>query len=249
LPNSALEHPVLRVSIGGAATKQPSCFSLITDAGCPWAAARLRYPADMADGKAGDPAGVSLSLAGEEHPLFAGIVHAANVRGAYRDLELADGYIALANTPIAPAYRKETAKAILQDILDAAGIAKTAIACPAVELARFSSNTVPASYCIALLIKAIEGHGHAGLRYFFDEKDTFRFGTLRDTGKNDGAVYEFETGKNILVTAEGKIEVLPLPIRHSQKIKVDGRELVTARTDLTISGAHSRLALWLAEAP
>jgi hypothetical protein len=83
--------------------------------------------------------------------------------------------------------------------------------------------------------------------YFFDEKDVFHFGTADDTGKNEGDVFSFETSKNILRSGPGRIEVLPRPVRHTQKVKVDGRELVTVRTELTASQGLSRLTLWLGE--
>jgi hypothetical protein len=151
----------------------------------------------------------------------------------------------LCDTAIAAAYRKETAQVILQDTLDAAGIVRTAVTCPAVEIGRFSTEKIPADMHVRHLIKALEEHGHMGLRFFFDAEDVFHFGTAADTGKNEGAVFAFETGKNILKTREGVIEVLPLPIRHSQKVTVDGAELITTRTDLTVAGSRSRLVLWL----
>jgi hypothetical protein len=199
----------------------------------------------MDAGNAGDPVTVRLSFADEQHLLFTGEIYSAGVHGAYRNLALTDGYRKLCDTGIIAAYRKETAAVILQDTLDKAGIGNTAITCPAVEMARFSTENIPADRCIKLLIKALEEHGHKGLRFFFDAEDTFRFGTAEDTGKNEGPVFEFETGKNILKKGEGFIEVLPLPIRHSQTVMVDGTELCACRTDLTVSGKRSRLKLWL----
>lgn len=243
-----LEHPVLSVSIGGGtAGIRPSVFSLITDWGCPSVLAYLRYPQDAETGNAGDPVTVQLSVADEQQLLFTGEICSAGIHGAYRNLALTDGYRKLCDTGITAAYRKETAAVILQDTLDTAGITKTAITCPAVEIARFSTERIAADRCIKLLIKALEEYGHKGLRFFFDAEDTFRFGTAGDTGKNEGPVFEFETGKNILKKGMGFIEVLPLPIRHSQTVMVDGAELCASRTDLTVSGIRSRLKLWLQE--
>jgi hypothetical protein len=98
------------------------------------------------------------------------------------------------------------------------------------------------------LIKALEEHGYTGLRFFFDEKDAFHFGTARDTGKSGGAAPGFETGKNTLRAGRGFIEVLPRPARHTQKVRAGGRELVTVRTALTAPRAITRLQLWLREA-
>jgi hypothetical protein len=240
------EHPILNVSVNGAAIeKRPSSFSLMTDDGIASVVSFLKFPADSEIGKSGDPVKVHLSVAGQEYLLFTGNVLAAGIHGAYRDLILTDSYSKLFKTPVTAAYRKENAKVILSDTLDIAGIEKTSITCPAVEIARFSTEKITAFLCIKLLIKTLEEHGHTGLRFFFDAEDTFRFGTAKDTGKNEGAAYEFETGKNILKTGNGRIEVLPLPIRHSQEVTVDGVKLTISRTDLSISGSHSRLTLWL----
>jgi len=248
LQKSNFEHPVLNVSINGnVIEKRPSSFSLITDEGIASVMSVLKFPADSGIGKSGDPVRIDLSLAGQEYLLFTGNVLTAGIHGAYRDLILTDSYSKLFKTPITAAYRKETAKAILQDTLDSAGIEKTSVTCPEVEVARFSTERTTAFLCIKLLIKTLEDYGHIGFRFFFDAEDTFRFGTADDTGKNEGAVYEFDTGKNILKKGNGRIEVLPLPIRHSQEVTVDGVKLITSRTDLSVSGSHSRLTLWLRE--
>jgi hypothetical protein len=247
--SSRLEHPVLEVSIGGTVVeKRPTAFNLITAEAYPQLMARLSYPQDVAIGNSGDPVKVQLLISGEPHLLFTGEIYGAAIHGAFRDLSLTDGFKKLCDTPVVCAYRKETAKVILQDTLDQAGITDTAITCPSVEVARFSTETIPADQTITLLIKALEEHGHKGLRFFFDAEDTFRFGTIEDTGKNEGTDFEFETGGNILKKGDGWIEVLPLPIRHSQEVTVDGKTLIPFRTDLLLSGRRSRLVLWFGEA-
>lgn len=249
METSRLQHPVLEITIGGTPVdKRPSAFTLITAQGFPSIFSKLRYPQDAIVGKTHDPVTVTLMVPGEQYLLFTGEIFSTGIHGAIRDLSLTDGYKKLCDTLVISAYRKETAKVILQDILEQAGITKTAITCPSVEMARFSTEKIPADACIALLIKALEEHGHHGLRYFFDEENTFRFGTESDTGKNEGAAYEFETGKNILKKGDGWIEVLPLPIRHSQAITVDGTRMLPFRTDLSVTARSSRLILWVKEA-
>ncbi|GHT56838.1 hypothetical protein AGMMS50268_13270 [Spirochaetia bacterium] len=246
--SNRLEHPVLEIAIGGSAVdKRPHAFSLITDQGLPSVLAKLSYPQDVAAGKAHDPLTVSLTLTDERYLLFTGEIFSVGIHGAFRELDLTDGYKKLCDTRIINAYRKETAKVILQDALDQAGIEKTKITCPSVEIARFSTEKIPADISITLLIKTLEEHGHAGLRFFFDDEDYFRFGTADDTGKNEGITFEFETGKNIFKKGDGWIEVLPLPIRHSQEVTVDGVKLIPFRTDLSVSASRSRLVLWLKE--
>jgi hypothetical protein len=244
-----LRHPVLEVSIGGSAVeKRPSEFRLVTQAGFHSAVAWLLYPADSGTGNAGDEITVSLAQDNNSGLYFTGTVYSANTRGAYRELRLTDSYKKLCDTRFAAAYRKEKAAAILDDILGAAGITEKSVACPGIELARFSTPAIPARICIDLLIDALKEHGEEGLCCFFDEKDTFHFGKSGDTGKNGGGAFSFETGRDILRTGSGWIEVLPRPVRHSQAITVNGRELETVRTDLTVSRKTSRLLLWLKEA-
>jgi len=250
MPNfNRIEHPILNVEIGGGSPdRRPSSFSLITDEGLPSVLARLQFPADETKGEAGDKVTVNVAIGDDEYLLFTGEIYAVSVSAKHRDLALTDGYKKLCDTPIIAAYRKEQASIILQDTLGSSGISETSVTCPSVLIHRFSTKEIPAEYIIRLLIKALEEHSHMGLRFFFDEKDKFHFGTDADTGKNEGNVPEFETGKNILKKGEGWIEVLPLPVRHTQEVKVDGATLVTRRTDLKIAGSNSLLKLWLREA-
>jgi hypothetical protein len=235
-----LKHPVLTVAINAEdVDKQPSYFWLITDAGLPSVMARLAYPRSYDSGVAGESVTVSL-VAGEERiRYFTGAICNVYDEGKLRVLELTDGYKKLCDTPVTPAYRKETAKAILQDTLDAAGITETSIACPAVEIGRFSEKSITAARCIDLLIKALEEHGVTGLRYFFDAENRFHFGIDE---RNPGAVISFE---NIISAGNGYIEVLPYPIRHSQSVIVDGVARLTLRTELMISRSSSRLRIWI----
>jgi hypothetical protein len=243
-----VQYPVVEVSIGGSAVdKQPSRFTLITDQGLPSVMAKLVYPADTVTVSAGDPIIVSLIAGEEKNVLFTGAVCDAKTHGPVYELALTDGYKKLCETIVTPAYRKEIVKAILQDILDAAGITDTKITCPSVTLGRFSTSSISAAMSIKLLIAALEEHGASGLRFFFDADNVFHFGTGEDTGKNEGEAIALETGKNIIKTGTGHVAVLPLPIRHSQAITIDGTAMETIRTDLTVSGYRSRLVLWVKE--
>jgi hypothetical protein len=208
----------------------------------------LDYPSDFEEGKPGDTLTVELIEDVKRYPLFTGIMYDAHVHGAYRNLLLTDGYKPLYDTQVTPAYRKEKAQVILQDTLDAANITKTAITCPAVEIARFSTDTISADTCISLLINALIGYNYRGIRYFFDAHNTFHFGTFEDTGKQEGEPSRFETRKHIIRTGPGWIEMLPYPIRHSQNITIDGTNMITQRTDLMVSQQRSRLKLWVGEA-
>jgi hypothetical protein len=136
----------------------------------------------------------------------------------------------------APAF---TAANVITPVMDMAELNRQ------VQTSPFS---VPARRCVDLMIAALWEHGAEGLTCFFDEKDIFHFRTPRDTGKNEGGTETFESGKNIVRSGSGWIEVLPRPIRHTQDITVNGRPLITARTDLTVSRTSTRLRLFLREA-
>jgi len=244
-----LGHPVLQVYIGGTLVeKRPSSFRLITDKGFPSVVADLEYPVAAGIGNTGDKIVLNLCYGDDEYLLFTGEIYDAKDHGAYRNLALTDSYKKLCDTKVVAAYRKEMACVILQDTLDAAGIGETAITCPEVEIDRFSTQEISAEKIILHLIDALQKHGHEGLRFFFDEKDVFHFGKTGDTGKNEGEAFEFETGKSIFWKKGGCIEVVPLPIRHLQKVKVDGTELTAFRTVMFITGYKSRLLLWVEEA-
>ncbi|MDR0403579.1 MAG: hypothetical protein LBH35_08345 [Treponema sp.] len=244
-----MRRPLIGVSIGGNTVEEfPSGFYLATQAGFHTVTVRLLYPAESEAGSVGDAITVSLSTGDKSDLYFTGVIYSAAPHGKYRELLLADGYKKLCGTDFATAYRKEKAASILEDILGAAGIAEKSVTCPDVELARFSTQTIPARMCIDLLIDALKEHGAEGLVYFFDEKDVFHFGTVADTGKNEGEAETFEIGKNITRSGSGWIEVLPRPIRHSREVTVNGKTLFTTRTDLTVSRSSSRLVLYLREA-
>ena len=244
-----LQHPIIEVRINGnAVEKSASLFNLATQAGFHAVASRLLYPADSDVGTAGYAITVSLIANDEIDLYFTGSVYSANTRNEYRELLLTDDYKKLCGTNFAAAYRKEKAANILEDILSASGISEKSVVCPDVEFARFSTPLVPARKCIDLIIAALWEHGEEGLTYFFDEKNVFHFGTPADTGKNEGRTEHFETGKNILRPGSGWIEILPRPIRHTQEVTVNGKPLITARTDLTISRSSTRMTLFLREA-
>jgi hypothetical protein len=248
MPVASLQHPRLEVSIHEeAVVLQPSQFTLTTDQGFPSVMAALSYPRERAIGFPGEEIRVSLMSGEASMLLFTGSIYKVYEVGKLRVLALSDGYKKLWDTKVNPAYRKEKAKIILQDLLDAAGIEDTAITCPAVALGRFSTVSISAARCMVLLIKALEEHGFAGLRYFFDEQDVFHFGTGEDTGVNEGELIAFESGKDIITKGEGYIEVLPLPIRHSRQVLLDGVNRETVRTEVSICRGHSRLKLWVKE--
>jgi hypothetical protein len=244
---SKLHYPLLQVSLNGSPVAgRPVSFSLTTDAAYPSVLANLHYPPQVQDGAAGDSIVVSLVDGRSEHIYFTGTVYDTELRGDRRVLHLTDGYKKLCDTQVVPSYRRETAAAILQDTLEAAGITEAAITCPAVELARFATAAIPADRCIVLLIGALEKHGYTGLRFFFDSANIFRFGTLEDSGVNSGPVFVLESGDTITRRGHGWVEILPLPIRHSQKVSVNGTTLTVIRTDLTVSKSRSRLRVWVA---
>jgi hypothetical protein len=247
--NSFVKHQILEVSIGGSVVeKHASSFRLITQSGFHSSMARLLYPADSDVGSIDDDITVSLVTDDKTDLYFTGRIYSANNRDSKRELLITDSFDKLCFATYASAYRKEKAATILDDILAAAEITDTAITCPDVELARFSTMTITCREGIELLIDALKEHGFEGIDYFFDAKNVFHFGTVEDTGKNEGDAFTFESAKNILKTGSGWIETLPAPIRHTQEVTVNEKTLYTVRTDLSISGKRSRLLMYLREA-
>jgi hypothetical protein len=249
MPNSNfLQHQTLQVSIGGTIVDRRSVsFRLITQSGFPGVIARLVYPSDKETGSVGDEITVSLANGESTDLYFTGMVYSAKTHGARRELLLTDSYKKLCDKTFTAAYRKEKAPYILDDMLGAAEITQKSLTCPAVELARFSTKTIAIRNGIDLFIDALKEHGIKNLAYFFDEKDVFHFGTTEDTGRNEGVIYYFETGKNILRSGSGWIEVLPCPIRHTQAVHINGKPRTTVKTDVTVSRGLSRLCLWVGE--
>ena len=241
-----LQYPVLEIALNGAIVdRRPVCFSLHTEQGLPSVLSYLLYPADVESGAAGDTIEINLVSGEERSRYFTGVILDANTHGAHKKLSLTDGYKKLFDASFTPAYRKEKAKVILDDMLTAAGIENKKITCPDIELARFSLDTVAVEHCIKLLIDALGNHGITNIRYFFDAENTFRFGSTADSGKNEGEALNFETKKNIIAKGRGWIETLPVPLRHSQAVTVDGKALITYRTELLVSQAKSRIRFWV----
>jgi hypothetical protein len=243
-----LQYPVLLVSINGSLVdRRPTDFFLTTNRLCPAVEARLLYPADAPSGDSGDEITVSLGSDGNTYLLFTGTIYDAKTRGRHRELSLTDGYKNLCDTLVMPAYRKEKASVILQDTLEASGITAPLTTCPEITLNRFSTERITADRCIQVLIHALSEYGETGFRYFFDAKNKFHCGKYGDTGKNEGPLFSFERGKYIIERGAGWVEVLPLPLRHSQALTVDGVDMKTIFTKMAISRRISRLTLWLEE--
>jgi hypothetical protein len=248
-----MQNLLLTVSIDGSAIEErPVEFSLWTDRCGHGVIAHLLYPISMEQGKKDDAVTVTLFDGENESLLFSGSVSTVGeTQGAYRKLYLTDDYEKLYRTFITPLYRKEKVGVMLQDTLDAAAITDTAITCPEVELARLSLDRVSAAFFLDLLVKVLEEYGLSGLHWFFDSKNVFHFGTFEDTGKNEGEVGAFVKGENIFRSGTDMwgrwIEVLPVPLRHSQKITIDEEEMVSIRTEMIVSARHSRLKIWFTQ--
>lgn len=246
--NNILHRQLLEAELNGKTSdKRAVQFTLITQQGYPSVIASLYFPFDTKDGKKGEKIKVYLTDKEKRDIYFTGTVYSTTVEDRYRKLILTDSYCKLCCTPFTAAYRKEKASLIIDDILQAAGITEKSVSVPDVELARFSTQTLPANRILDILIDALKEHGAKDLVYFFDENNCFHFGTKKDTGKNKGSSFSFDHKKTILSRGKDWIEVLPAPIRHSMKISVDGASFETIRTELTVRGKSSRLFLHIRE--
>ena len=243
--NKIIQRQTLEVELNGQLTATRACrFNLITQKGFHPVIADMYFPVDSKDGKKGDSIKVYIANKERTALYFTGTVDGVFERSPYRLLSLTDSYSKLCNTMFTASYRKEKASSIINDILDAAEVSEKSVTVPDVELARFSTKTIPAHLVLDILIDALEAHGVKKLCYFFDEKNSFHFGTPKDTGKNTGGTFRFNTQENIFSHGADWIETLPSPIRHSMKVTVDGVSKEVIRTELTVQEKASRLLLY-----
>lgn len=242
--NNIIRHHSLVVELNGRVSEKRAVrFTLLTQKGSPSVIAMLYFPAGAKDGKKGETIKVYLADTEKRDLYFTGTVHNATEIDSYRKLFLTDGFSKLCSTPFTAAYRKEKASVIIDDILEAANINEKSVTVPDIELARFSTQPLQANRVLDMLIDALKEHGAKGLCYFFDEKDRFHFGTEKDTGKNAGEAFQFDSKQTIFSRGADRIETLPAPIRHSMTVTVDGASMETIRTELTVTEKASRLIL------
>ena len=243
--NKIIHRHTLEVELNGQLTDTRACrFNLVTQKGFSSVFATLHFPTGSKDGKKGDSIKVYIADKESKNLYFTGTVYNATEIDNYRKLFLTDGYWKLCHTSFTASYRKEKASSIVSDVLDAAGVSEKSVTVPDVELARFSTKDIPANLVLDILIDALEAHGVKKLCYFFDEKDCFHFGTTKDTGKNTGGTFRFNTKENIFSHGADWFETLPAPIRHSMKVTVDGVSREVIRTELTVREKVSRLLLY-----
>ena len=243
--NKIIHRHTLEVELNGQLTDTRACrFNLVTQKGFSSVFATLHFPTGSKDGKKGDTIKVYIADKESKDLYFTGTVYNATEIDNYRKLFLTDGYWKLCHTSFTASYRKEKASSIVSDVLDAAGVSEKSVTVPDVELARFSTKDIPANLVLDILIDALESHGVKKLCYFFDEKDCFHFGTTKDTGKNTGGTFRFNTKENIFSHGADWFETLPAPIRHSMKVTVDGVSREVIRTELTVREKVSRLLLY-----
>ena len=243
--NKIIHRQTLEVELNGQLTDTRACrFNLVTQKGFSSVFATLHFPAGSKDGKKGDSIKVYIADKESKDLYFTGTVYKATEIDNYRKLFLTDGYWKLCHTSFTASYRKEKASSIVSDVLDAAGVSEKSVTVPDVELARFSTKELSAHLVLDILIDALEAHGVKKLCYFFDEKDCFHFGTTKDTGKNSGGTFRFNTKENIFSHGADWFETLPAPIRHSMKVTVDGVSKEVIRTELTVQEKASRLLLY-----
>ena len=243
--NKIIHRHILEVELNGKITDTRACqFNLVTQKGFSSVIASLYFPAASKDGKKGDTIKVYIADKERKDLYFTGTVDGVFERSPYRLLSLTDSYSKLCNIMFTASYRKEKASSIINDILDAAGVSEKLVTVPDVELARFSTKTIPAHLVLDILIGALKEHSAKELCYFFDEKNCFHFGTTKDTGKNTGRTFCFNTKETIFSHSADWIETLPSPIRHSMQVTVDGVSREVIRTELTVREKVSRLLLY-----
>ncbi|MBN2536375.1 MAG: hypothetical protein JXB88_26060 [Spirochaetales bacterium] len=244
--NFKINRPVIRVIINNhVVTDKPHRFILRTDYDLPYVIAELVYPGNISPGNPHDSVVITLIYNTDTYRLFSGYIFKISKQKQKTVLHLSDGFEKLWATVLAVSYRKENARVILNDIIQKAGLTNVQIACPVVEFARFSTLQIPVSEIIRKIIETLKSYGYDyEYRFFFDADNTFRFGTLSDTGINPGERFAFETGVNIIEKGDSRFQTVALPIRHSQEIEVNKKTIIPHRTSLVISRTESRIMIW-----
>ena len=244
-----ITRPVLQIYINNTIESHKiHKFSISTDVHYPYCTPELELTGEYTGTKQGDVIKITLYLNNKTYTLFTGLIFKITYEYNKTTLHLIDGFLDLCNTRQSLSYRKEKALNILNDILEKAGVAECEITCPDVIFERFVSS-VPANEIIKEIIETLKSYGQdEKYRFFFDTNNVFRFGTLDDTGINPGERFVLKSGVNIITKKGNCITTMPLPIRHSQEIEVDGKSFIPYRTEMIIGSKASRIKIWGQEA-
>lgn len=242
---SNLSSPYLKIEINNREYKGNSFF-LHTSNRTFYTEAKLKVNKDITC-VIGDAVKIYLGYRGEqEEIIYTGQIGAIQSKPVDNLLYLREWPGTFINKLINDSYSKESAKQILLDLLNEAGITEYNVECITTELNWFVvSNNIIAT-AILSLIQTINQYTDSEnkINYFFDKNGCFRFGTIDDQGINPGSNYSFAEKQNIIQYLSNGVETFALPIRHSQKVIINDEEKITRETKLFISARKSRLELY-----
>lgn len=177
-----------------------------------------------------------------EYKIYKGFINYIDIITDGIVYNLKEGNRKFYNSSFGESYRNEKAKYILQDILDFSKISKTEIECPDVEIERILFNNICPIFAIEQLIKTIYCYSREKvLKFFFDKDNVFRFGSIDDKAVNKNDLFDIKTGNITKRYLSNTILTLPLPVRHSQKVKVEDKEVNVLATAMNISPTNSYL--------
>ncbi|MBN2546572.1 MAG: hypothetical protein JXB50_12300 [Spirochaetes bacterium] len=236
-------NPYLIVKISGKEVKNIG-FTLITMKNSCNIQAKLFVPKTIKSSLK-DEVEVSLGYHGQdEWKIFKGFIDNFYDDMKMKVIILKDGNTDFWGTKILESYRKEKAKNILNDCLEKCKIDDTKITIPEVEFDRFLICDSASNNVCRNIIETLYSYGtDKELQYFFDENNVFHFGSIEDTGKNEGEAFNFDE-TNVLKYHENGFETFALPVRHSQKIKLNDSEIMTLKTVLTVMPKNTKLEVY-----
>jgi hypothetical protein len=231
-------NPYLIAKINGREIKSIG-FTLLTIAGTPFIQSKI-YIEKNTNCSLEDEIEVYLGYTNQsEWKVFTGWIECFYESSNMKVAVLRDGTKKFWVDKILESYRKEKAKNILDDCLALSGVNDKKVTMLDVEFARYLLNNQTNNDICEGIIASLYSHGEdKKLQYFFDQNNTFHFGSIEDTGVNESEKFSFDE-KNILRKLKQGFETFALPVRHSQKITVNNEEKTTTKTLLNIFPKNS----------
>lgn len=144
---------------------------------------------------------------------------------------------------IAENYTNERAKNIITDLLNIINITSYKVTLPDITLDFVAHGTfckILNEFIEALYLYGVENEIH----YFFDHNNIFRLGTINDVAIHDYSKIFNLDNTFIFHNLENGIQIIPLPIKHSQKVIYNNQEIWTTRTNLVVYPKYSYMEVY-----
>jgi hypothetical protein len=133
-------------------------------------------------------------------------------------------------------------KDIIIDVLNDCDIGDYILeSCPAVRLKRFSYGSITARNILHKLIYCLENSFNmAGIIFFFDNQNIFRFGNITDIRILSDKI-EVKKGNNLIHTTGNIFESFALPVQFNQEIIVNSEKRICLNSHHSIKPVQYRV--------